>query len=176
MNSLRRGSASSLHSPSQPSADSPLGEGGMTGAVWRQKYMLAPQDGIIEEFEREETSSDLATLGHLPQRQLRKTLYLRTLAIQKALFYRVFRSKVCGKAAFFEVPQRGRLLAALSLAFPSGEGGFREKRKRFSRKPPSPPGKAKESAAYRLPSWPPHRGGCQPKADWGSEGSWRVSA
>ena len=53
-----------------------------------------------------------------PSRQLRKTLFSQALSRKETLFYRVFRSNVCGKVRFFEIPSRGRLLEALSFAFP----------------------------------------------------------
>ena len=42
----------------------------------------------------------------IPLRQLRKTLFSQTILRKEPLFYRVFRSKVCGKVRFFEVPLR----------------------------------------------------------------------
>ena len=47
-----------------------------------------------------------------PLRQLRKTLFSQALPRKETLFYRVFRSNVCGKVRFFEVPLRGRWTAA----------------------------------------------------------------
>ena len=50
-----------------------------------------------------ETQKKRTGAGPVRFRQLRKTLHLRTLAIQEASFFRVFRSKLCGKAEFFVV-------------------------------------------------------------------------
>ena len=69
-----------------------------------------------------------------PSRQLRKTLFSQALPRKETLFYRVFRSNVCGKVRFFEVPSRRELFGreGVSKASLIEGGGSAQPRRRES--------------------------------------------
>ena len=72
-----------------------------------------------------------------PSRQLRKTLFSQALPRKETLFYRVFRSKVCGKARFFKVPFHTPSPAGNLRVLSSCRGSPRDPRKRRRRAYPS---------------------------------------